>query len=164
MSEFNADEKAPRETGETSGIHREVAHKSGYFFEYLNEKADQIGEDEIKKVLDQFEEKVQDIKRSGVGEQVLVALQRGELFYRMLQDWWADNFSLPWRTVAAVTVALLYLINPFDLVPDFFVGIGLTDDAAMISLCWYLVEMDLRRYLSYAQLDGGPYNLSPETE
>ncbi len=143
---------------------KDLAYKSGYFFEYLDEKAAEIGEEEIREVLDQFKNKFKQIKQSNVGEKILVALRRIQLFYKMLTAWWTDNFSLPWRTVASLTVALLYFINPVDFIPDFFTGIGLTDDAALISLCWFLLEADLKRYLRAANLDPQKYNLPADTK
>lgn len=39
---------------------------------------------------------------------------------------------LPVKGVLAL--ALLYLLSPFDLVPDWIVGLGLVDDLAIVSL------------------------------
>ncbi len=42
------------------------------------------------------------------------------------------NFSPDWGAIAVFTAALVYLINPMDLVPDILPG-GYLDDAAVIS-------------------------------
>ena len=47
---------------------------------------------------------------------------------------------------ALVLAALAYLINPLDLVPDALVGIGLTDDLAVLALALERVS----RYLTPA--------------
>ena len=51
------------------------------------------------------------------------------LLYCMLTD-----KSTPAWVRALIVVALVYLINPFDLVPDALPGVGLADDAAAIAL------------------------------
>lgn len=51
------------------------------------------------------------------------------LLYCLLTD-----KSTPAWVRALIVVALVYLINPFDLVPDALPGVGLADDAAAIAL------------------------------
>ena len=41
--------------------------------------------------------------------------------------------ATPRRTKALIFAGLAYFIMPFDVVPDVFVGIGFTDDAAVIA-------------------------------
>jgi uncharacterized membrane protein YkvA (DUF1232 family) len=48
------------------------------------------------------------------------------------------------RTRALAVGALLYFINPFDLIPDAVVGIGYLDDFAVVSLVSALV-LDMKR-------------------
>lgn len=40
----------------------------------------------------------------------------------------------PWRVKAILGLAILYLLSPFDLVPDWIVGFGLLDDLTVVSL------------------------------
>ncbi len=40
----------------------------------------------------------------------------------------------PWTVKGILVVAILYLLSPFDLVPDWIVGLGLLDDLAIVSL------------------------------
>jgi uncharacterized membrane protein YkvA (DUF1232 family) len=42
--------------------------------------------------------------------------------------------ATPARVKAILFAALAYFVMPFDLIPDFFAGIGYTDDAAIIAL------------------------------
>ena len=53
--------------------------------------------------------------------------------------------------VAAAAFALIYVINPFDIVPDVLPFIGAVDDAAVIGACLMLVERDLRTYRSWKE-------------
>ena len=38
------------------------------------------------------------------------------------------------------------LKNPFDLIPDYILGIGQIDDVLILILCLYLIEKDLHKY------------------
>ncbi|MBW6521059.1 MAG: DUF1232 domain-containing protein [Desulfoarculaceae bacterium] len=40
----------------------------------------------------------------------------------------------PWTVKAILLLAILYLLSPFDLIPDWILGLGLLDDLAVVSL------------------------------
>lgn len=70
---------------------------------------------------------------------------------KLLWDFITDVFNgkyrnVPWRMVTAIVAAVAYLISPFDLVPDFILGLGLLDDAAMLALVMSLFKNELDRY------------------
>jgi uncharacterized membrane protein YkvA (DUF1232 family) len=45
--------------------------------------------------------------------------------------------------------ALLYVLAPFDLVPDAIPGLGQLDDAAVVSVCLALVRQELVKYAAW---------------
>jgi uncharacterized membrane protein YkvA (DUF1232 family) len=49
-------------------------------------------------------------------------------------------------TIAAAAFALIYMLNPFDLVPDVLPFVGALDDATVIAACLFLIERDLFKY------------------
>ena len=59
--------------------------------------------------------------------------------------------SVPWKTIAAVAGALLYVLNPLDFIPDLILGFGFLDDAGVVALCLKLVESDLHRYAAWKE-------------
>lgn len=70
----------------------------------------------------------------------------------LIRDFWNKSYrEVPWWTIGAVVTALLYVLNPVDIVPDFIPFFGLLDDAAVISACLFLVEKDLDRYRSWKE-------------
>ena len=81
------------------------------------------------------------------------------LLYDLLKDWWAGTFPLPWKIIAAVVAALLYFINPFDIVPDFIPLIGYLDDAVVVGACIRLIRSNLRDYADKKQLPMDHYGL-----
>jgi uncharacterized membrane protein YkvA (DUF1232 family) len=73
-----------------------------------------------------------------------------KLLYSIIKDYSAGEYrKIPWWTIASIGVALLYVLNPFDLIPDMLPVIGLIDDASMIGICLLLIEKDLNIYKSW---------------
>ena len=75
-----------------------------------------------------------------------------KIMLSLIRDFWNKSYrEVPWWTIGAVVTALLYVLNPVDIVPDFIPFFGLLDDAAVISACLFLVEKDLDRYRSWKE-------------
>jgi len=75
-----------------------------------------------------------------------------KLMFSMIRDYWYGNYrSVPWKTIAAVAGALLYVLNPLDVIPDLLFGFGFIDDAGVVALCLKLVESDLLRYAEWKE-------------
>jgi uncharacterized membrane protein YkvA (DUF1232 family) len=65
----------------------------------------------------------------------------------IVKDYIRGNYrKIPRWSVAAMVFTLLYVLNPFDIIPDFITLIGYIDDAAVVTGCLYLVEQDLKEY------------------
>lgn len=69
------------------------------------------------------------------------------LFVGLVKDYLSGSYrSIPWWMVSAVVFTLLYVLNPFDLVPEFIPVIGYLDDAAVVSICLSLISRELLTY------------------
>ena len=69
------------------------------------------------------------------------------LLLSIVKDYIKGNYkNIPRWSIAAIVFSLLYVLNPFDVIPDFITFIGYLDDAAVIAGCLYLVEQDLKEY------------------
>jgi len=44
----------------------------------------------------------------------------------------------PWKVKLILLAALIYLVLPYDLLPDWFLGLGIVDDLAVVSLLVWL--------------------------
>ena len=74
------------------------------------------------------------------------------LMFSMLRDYWQGNYrEVPWKSVAAIAGALVYVLNPLDVIPDLILGFGFIDDAGVVALCLKLVESDLIRYAAWKE-------------
>lgn len=106
------------------------------------------------------------IKRSDLGRIVqrsktLKRLIRGPLadiasdvtvLFDLIKDYADGSYrEVPKRTVFAAAVALLYVLNPFDLIPDFVPGVGYVDDSAILMLVIQSVRADIDEYRTWTQ-------------
>jgi uncharacterized membrane protein YkvA (DUF1232 family) len=65
----------------------------------------------------------------------------------MLKDYGSGTYrEMPRSTVLAIAFGLLYVLNPFDLMPDFIPGIGYLDDMSMVALVIGSVRRDVENY------------------
>ena len=84
------------------------------------------------------------------------------LMFSMLQDYWQGNYrEVPWKSVAAIAGALVYVMNPMDVIPDLILGFGFIDDAGVVALCLKMVESDLLRYAAWKQNKEEPWTSQP---
>jgi uncharacterized membrane protein YkvA (DUF1232 family) len=95
---------------------------------------------------------ISQMERKGVPDGLIGIWEDIRDMYLMLRDSIAGRYSVPFRTLAAVAVTLLYLANPFDLIPDFIPGIGFIDDVFMVSLCLKFISADLEEYREWRNL------------
>ena len=70
----------------------------------------------------------------------------------MVKDYTTGEYrEVPERTILTAAFALLYLLDPIDLIPDFVPGLGLMDDAAVLTLVVKAIQSDLQNYRGWSQ-------------
>ncbi|MCD4706234.1 MAG: DUF1232 domain-containing protein [Candidatus Sabulitectum sp.] len=113
----------------------------------LEDGAETVTEEDIQRVITRAD----DIQRKFTGHSPLGRfIDDMKIMISMIKDFWSKNYrEVPWWTVGAVVTALLYVLNPVDIVPDFIPFFGLLDDAAVVSACLFFVEKDLSRYKNW---------------
>lgn len=57
--------------------------------------------------------------------------------------------KLPWTSIISALAAVLYFLNPFDVIPDFILGFGMLDDATVIAFCLRSMKSDLDKFVEY---------------
>ena len=87
-------------------------------------------------------------------------ITRLHLLRMVLGDYASGAYvKMPWRTVAICAAAVGYVILPFDLIPDFIVPIGWTDDLLALALAWGTVKRELREYCAWKGLSPAHFGL-----
>jgi len=70
-----------------------------------------------------------------------------KLIIPMIRDYWTGKYrKIPLLSIIGISFTAFYLINPFDLIPDYLLGIGQIDDVLVLALCLFLLEKDLQDY------------------
>lgn len=55
------------------------------------------------------------------------------------------------KTILSVLGALLYFVNPLDLIPDFIVGLGFVDDLSVLAFVVKQIGTDLERFREWEE-------------
>jgi uncharacterized membrane protein YkvA (DUF1232 family) len=86
-------------------------------------------------------------------------LARLRLLWLVLRDTVRGQYQVPWKGIAALVAAALYVLSPIDLIPDFLGPIGFTDDALVLALTWGLMKRQLLDYCEWKGLAPGHFGI-----
>ncbi len=119
----------------------------------FNERAEKTTEADGKKAVEN------ESKIKGIVSKVKVLAKFVDdvaIFFLLLKDYFSGRYkNLPWKVVAAIITALLYVLSPIDLIPDLIPGVGYLDDAAVLALCLKLVKLDVDKYAKWRKNEDG---------
>ena len=115
--------------------------------EYVSGEITKIDGDDVEVVMDSEEEISEKMSSSNVLKKYT---ELGKVMFGMLKDYRKGVYTnVPWFTIAAIAFGFLYILNPFDLIPDFIPGIGYIDDFAVFTFGLRFIETDLHNYLDW---------------
>ena len=87
-------------------------------------------------------------------------LHRVRLLWMLLGDYLSGRYrKIPWTAIVTCAAALAYVISPFDLIPDFLVPIGWTDDMVVMMLAWRSVKKELLAYCEWKGISPKEFGL-----
>jgi uncharacterized membrane protein YkvA (DUF1232 family) len=73
--------------------------------------------------------------------------QNLKLLLPLVKDYWKGTYrDVSAKSMVIFAAAILYIISPIDLIPDYIIGLGQIDDVAILSLSLYFLERDLLKY------------------
>src|SRR5512138_1582604 len=112
--------------------------------EYVREGAEKVTDKDIENVADHAEDIRKQFSARGPLKRFI---EDGRMMTALIRDWRAGRYRRAMRwTIAAAAFALIYVINPFDIVPDVLPFVGAIDDASVVAACMFLIERDLFQY------------------
>ena len=77
------------------------------------------------------------------------------LLIPLIKDYWKGTYrDLSVKSIVIFVVALVYIISPIDLIPDYLIGLGQIDDAVILGVSLYFLEKDLRKYKEWKDRNG----------
>lgn len=113
-------------------------------FEYIRRGAERIDRADLERLLARAEEITDRFAREHGLERYY---NDARLLVDMLSDYYKGSYRhVPWWAIAAVVFSLLYVLNPFDLIPDFLPVIGIADDIAVVAVLLKMIERELEHY------------------
>jgi uncharacterized membrane protein YkvA (DUF1232 family) len=57
--------------------------------------------------------------------------------------------TVPLKTLLTILAAMLYFLNPLDLVPDAILGVGLMDDLAVLTWVYQAAREELDKFVAW---------------
>ena len=115
--------------------------------EYINSEISKIEDGDLDVAMDNSEEISEKITSAGPLKKYT---EIGKLMFGMLKDYKDGEYhNIPKYTIAAIVFSLLYIFNPFDIVPDFIPGLGYLDDLTIFTFSLKFIQTDLHQYLDW---------------
>ena len=79
---------------------------------------------------------------------------------RLARAWVSGDYpETPWKTIVLVIAAIIYFVNPLDLIPDVLLAFGYLDDATVIAWVLRSIKRDMDRFLDWEKTRGAPAGL-----
>jgi uncharacterized membrane protein YkvA (DUF1232 family) len=102
------------------------------------------------------------MKKASKNRKIGDSWEKLQLLFGLFRDWLNGSYrQIPTKSIATAVIAIIYFVSPIDLVPDFILGFGLLDDAAVIGFVIKQINKDLVAYQVWKQHDQTPNELQP---
>ncbi len=127
----------------------------------LSDKAKKVKENDLQKLLNK-RSSIENKLRSN--ETIGMYIDKVKTMFSLIRDYRNGTYTeIPWKSIAAIAGALLYVLTPLDLIPDFIPVVGLLDDAGVIAACLKLVSDDLDDYAAWKETKSTPVQTEGQT-
>ena len=124
------------------------------FMNSLNENKEKAkafldDDDKMEKLFRDFEDKLKLIPKIGNRASDIAVLL--SLIRAYIKKQYTDVSP---STIMLAVAGLIYVVTPVDLIPDYILGPGLLDDAAVIGIVLQAIQMDLNKYKKWQVANG----------
>jgi uncharacterized membrane protein YkvA (DUF1232 family) len=70
--------------------------------------------------------------------------------FRLIKAYAAGEYrQISLESMALIVASIIYFVIPFDAVPDFILGLGLLDDAALLAWTFRSVAQDIEAFIGW---------------
>ena len=105
--------------------------------------------DKVAEVLKKLEQKLNGIP--DLGDKLSYLPKMGLMINSYIRR---EYLNVSTKAVIAALGAVLYFVNPIDVIPDFIPVIGLLDDVAVVSTALLISKDDIDEYMEWRKLSG----------
>lgn len=92
------------------------------------------------------------------GNKFTKLLKQLKLALSLIKDFKNKSYTdIPWRSITLIGTAILYFVNPFDIIPDMLPLFGFADDAVLFASIFKSIQFDLEKYAEWKGLDTREY-------
>ena len=89
-------------------------------------------------------------KTKGQSINILTLRDQFQVIGRMLRAHVTGTYKIKsTKLVLSLIAAVIYFINPLDLIPDFIFGIGLTDDFAVLAWVYQIASKEVESFKTW---------------
>jgi uncharacterized membrane protein YkvA (DUF1232 family) len=72
---------------------------------------------------------------------------RLHLLFDLVTAWRKGDYrKIPTGSILMIIATIIYFVSPIDIIPDFLVGLGIIDDAAVIGFTLKQISSDLEKF------------------
>jgi len=118
-------------------------------FEEINRESSRVTSEDISKIVS----KEKQFKRKSASLDIYrfwKLFKQLKVGFLMIKDYKNKEYTdIPWKSMTLIIAAILYFLNPFDLIPDFIPVIGFTDDAAAVAIVFASLRKDIIKYCNW---------------
>lgn len=121
-------------------------NKKKEIVEEIQMRSENIGNNQINEIYN--EEKRINRKSSKVdSNRFSKFIKQMKLAMSLIKDFRNKSYTdIPWRSITFIAAAVLYFMNPFDVVPDMLPVFGFGDDAMLFAALFKSIQTDLEKY------------------
>lgn len=121
-------------------------NKKKEIVEEIQMRSENIGNNQINEIYNQ--EKRINRKSSKVdSNRFSKFIKQMKLAMSLIKDFRNKSYTdIPWRSITFIAAAVLYFMNPFDVVPDMLPVFGFGDDAMLFAALFKSIQTDLEKY------------------
>ncbi|WP_079508187.1 YkvA family protein [Mesobacillus jeotgali] len=70
-----------------------------------------------------------------------------QLLFDLVGAWRRGEYrKIPTGSIVTIIASIIYFVSPIDLMPDFLIGLGIVDDAAVIGFVLKQITSDLEKF------------------